>query len=418
MPSSLPLELSLSTPAYGGEIIGRLPPDAEGRRKAVFVPYALPGERVRVRLTEEKRGYARAELLAVLEPAAERIPPRCPHYTRCGGCHYQHASYEAQLRLKETILRDQLERVGGLTDIPLEAAVASPQVWHYRNHIQFHLTPEGQLGFKAPRSETVIPIEECPLAHPAIEAVRPHLAIEPVPGLERVALRVGDGDDVMLVLESSDPRPPEFSVDFPLSAMHIGPAGRFLLAGYPDQDITVSGRTFRVSAGAFFQVNLPVAERMVAHLRQHLPLTPGSTVLDLYAGVGLFSAFLAPRLSRLIAVEENPWACEDFAFNLDEFDHVELYEAPVEMTLPALKDTHPDIILLDPPRGGAGRRTLEGILALKAETIAYLSCDPATLARDARRLVEGGYRLERVTPFDMFPQTYHIESISLWKRAS
>ncbi len=416
-PTKATNELTLATPAYGGETIGRLPPDENGRRKAVFVPYTLPGERVRVRLTEEKRGYARAELLAVLEASPERIAPRCPHYTVCGGCHYQHAPYETQLRLKESILRDQLTRLGGLETPPVRPIVPSPHPWEYRNHVQFHLTPQGELGFKAARSEEIVPIRECPLLHPALAEVWPNLEIEPLPGLERIALRVGDGDDLMLVLESADPQPPEFAVDFSISAMHIGPEGRTLLAGYPDQEITVLKRTFRVSAGAFFQVNVPVAERMVAHLLDLLPEN-AFTILDLYSGVGLFSAFLAPRAARLIAVEENPWACEDFALNLDEYDHVELYEAPVEMALPALQDTRPDVVLLDPPRAGVGRRTLEQILALKAETIAYVSCNPATLGRDARRLHEGGYRLEQVTPFDMFPQTYHIESISLWRRAS
>ncbi len=410
-------DLTLAAPAYGGETIGRLPPDENGRRKAVFVPYTLPGERVRVRLSEEKRGYARAELLAVLEASPERIAPRCPHYTFCGGCHYQHALYETQLRLKESILRDQLTRLGGLETPPVRPIVPAPRPWEYRNHVQFHLTPQGELGFKAARSEEVVPIRECPLLHPALAEVWPRLDVESVPGLERIALRVGDGDDLMLVLESADPHPPEFAVDFPISAMHIGPQGRTLLAGYPAQEITVLERAFRVSAGAFFQVNVPVAERMVAHLLNLLPEN-APTVLDLYSGVGLFSAFLAPRAARLVAVEENPWACEDFAVNLDEYDHVELYEAPVEMALPALRDERPDVVLLDPPRFGVGRRTLERILALKAETIAYVSCNPATLGRDARRLWEGGYRLEQVTPFDMFPQTYHIESISLWRRGA
>ncbi len=408
--------LSLTTPAYGGETIGRLPPDENGRRKAVFVPYTLPGERVRVRLVEEKRGYARAELLEVLMPSPQRIAPRCPHFTRCGGCHYQHAPYEVQLELKTALLREQLQRIGGLDEPPVAPVVPSPAEWEYRNHAQFHLTPEGRLGFNAPRSDETIPIEECHLLHPAIAAVWPRLEIEPLPGLERVALRVGDEDDLMLMLESSDPRPPEFAVDFPLSAVYLSPQGRTLLAGYADQDISTAGRRFRVSAGAFFQVNVPVAERMIAYLLEHLPLDEGTTLLDLYCGVGLFSAFLAERVGRLIGVEENPWACEDFALNLDEFDHVELYESPVEITLPHLRDVHPDVVLLDPPRSGVGRRTLEALLALDADTIAYVSCDPATLARDARSLTEGGYRLEQVTPFDMFPQTYHIESISLWRR--
>ncbi|RMF41731.1 MAG: class I SAM-dependent RNA methyltransferase, partial [Anaerolineae bacterium] len=365
--------LSLETPAYGGETIGRLPPDENGRRKAVFVPYALPGERVRVHLVEEKRGYARAELLEVLMPAPERIPPRCPHFTHCGGCHYQHIPYEAQLHLKTNLLREQLQRIGRIAEPPVQPIVPSPEPWRYRNHVQFHLTADGQLGFRAPRSEEVIPIQKCYLLHPTISEVWPHLEIEPLPGLERVALRVGDDDDLMLMLESHDPQPPEFSVDFPLSAMYLGPQGRNLLAGYPDQQISVLGRTFQVSAGAFFQVNVPVAGQMVTHVLEHLPLDTHTTALDLYCGVGLFSAFLAERVGRLIGVEENPWACEDFTVNLDAFDHVALYEAPVEMALPHLREAHPQVVVLDPPRSGVGRDTLKELLALQAEVIAYIS---------------------------------------------
>lgn len=410
------LILHLDTPAYGGETIGRLPADENGHQKAVFVPFGLPGERVRVRLVEEKRGYARAELLEVLTPAEQHLSPRCPHYTQCGGCHYQHAAYDLQLKLKTEIVRAQLQHLAGMDEPPVNPMVAASEIWGYRNHVQFHLTPEGRLGFMAARSKTVIPIEECALLHPAIAATWPHLDIEPLPGLERVALRVGDDDDLMLILESNDPVPPEFEVDFPISAVHLSPETRTLLSGYSDQQISVGGRAFRVSAGAFFQVNLPVAEAMVNHLLTHLPLQADSTALDLYCGVGLFSAFLAPRVGRLIGVEENPWACEDFAFNLDAWDHVELYEAPAEIALPYLVDVHPQVVVVDPPRTGLGRRNLQSLLALEAETIAYVSCDPATLARDARHLLAGGYRLLHITPFDMFPQTYHIETISLWQR--
>ena len=153
---------------------------------------------------------------------------------------------------------------------------------------------------------------------------------------------------------------------------------------------------------------------MVEHLLQALPLEPGMTVLDVYCGVGLFSAFLAPRVQRLVGIELSPEACEDFAVNLDAFENVELYEAPAEQVLAGV-DFHPDVIVVDPPRAGLGQATLDGLLRQEASHLAYISCDPATLARDAKRLVQGGYRLRQVTPFDLFPQTYHIESISLWE---
>jgi 23S rRNA (uracil1939-C5)-methyltransferase len=177
----------------------------------------------------------------------------------------------------------------------------------------------------------------------------------------------------------------------------------------------VNDRLFHVSAASFFQVNTGMAEKMVTHLQAKLPATPATTLLDVYCGVGLFSAFFAPRVGRLIGVESSPSACADFEINLDEFDNVELYEAPAEDVLPAL-DVKPDIVILDPPRAGLERRTLVALLVLDPQRIAYVSCDPSTLARDAARLYIGGFQLVQVTPFDLFPQTYHIESISIFEK--
>ncbi|MGD8456820.1 MAG: methyltransferase, partial [Anaerolineales bacterium] len=161
------------------------------------------------------------------------------------------------------------------------------------------------------------------------------------------------------------------------------------------------------------QVNTPVAAKMVEHLLEQLPLTPSTTLLDVYCGVGLFSAFTAPRVGRLIGIESNPNAVDDFAVNLDAFDHVEIYQAPAEEVLPTL-EVEADVILVDPPRAGLSREVLDAILKLHPAVLAYVSCDPATLARDAKRLTAGGYTLEHITPFDLFPQTYHIESVSFW----
>jgi 23S rRNA (uracil1939-C5)-methyltransferase len=187
------------------------------------------------------------------------------------------------------------------------------------------------------------------------------------------------------------------------------------MAGDDAITILVKDRAFRVSAASFFQVNTSMAGAMVQHLLDHCPVSNRTTLLDVYCGVGLFSAFFAGRVGRLIGIEVSPSACEDFAANLDEFDHVELYEAPAENVLPTL-DVSPDIVILDPPRAGLEKRALEALLALHPARIAYVSCDPSTLGRDAARLISGGYRLVQVTPFDLFPQTYSIESISIFEK--
>jgi 23S rRNA (uracil1939-C5)-methyltransferase len=333
----------------------------------------------------------------------------------CGGCHYQHMPYAKQLEYKQQILRDQLERIGGLENPPVEPIRPSPKEWYYRNFIQFHLAANGQLGFQAWHKDLVIPIEICFLPEEEINSIWPQIELEPIPGLERISLRQG-ADDAMLILEGSTPQAPEMVLEeLPISVVHSSPAGPLVLAGSGDLRIDVLGRTFLVSAVPFFQVNTLQAAEMVKHLLEILPLKDKPLLLELYSGAGLFSAFLAPRVSRLVAVESSPSACSDFEVNLDEFDNVELYEGAVEEVLPHL-DLRPEIVLADPPRAGLGPQVVDRLLELQPDILAYVSCDPATLARDGKRLAAGGYLPERVVPFDMFPQTYHIESISLWKR--
>jgi 23S rRNA (uracil1939-C5)-methyltransferase len=370
-------EITCTTLTYGGQALGHLP---DGR--VVFVPFALPGETIRARLVKEKRGYAEAELLAVITPSPERIAPRCRHFMDCGGCHYQHMTYETQLAAKTQILRDQLTRLAGLADPPVEPAVPSPHPWYYRNHVQFHRAADGRLGFQAARSRQIVPITECHLPEERLNEVwlRGVKSHE-----ERVSLRVGSDGRVQ-------------------GADYTGPV-----------TMKVLGRLFRVSDESFFQVNTAMAATMVQHVLAHLPLTPADTALDVYCGVGLFSAFLAAPTARLVGVESSPSACADFAANLAEFDRVELYTGTAEQALAALAGPI-TCLLVDPPRAGLGAAVTAHILRLAPANLVYISCDPATLARDARQLTAGGYHLMRITPFDLFPQTYHIESISFWER--
>jgi len=404
------LEVELTTLVYGGDAMGRLP---DGR--AVFVPYGLPDERVRVRLVDEKRGHARAELLEVLRPSPERIAPRCAHFGVCGGCHYQHLAYSRQLDYKTTILREQLVRIAGIANPPLREMRPAPAAWNYRNTVQFSLTSGGEIGYQRAGSHEVIAIQECHLPEAPLNQLWPQFAFEPETGIDRVELRLGLDEDILLTLESADPQPPEFTVDLPISAVHLGPAGPMVLAGDDYTVLSVFERPFRVSAGAFFQVNTAQAEAMVTHLLDILPLNSAQFLLDVYCGAGLFSAFLAPRVPHLAGIELSALACRDFIANLDEFEHVDLYEGAAEMVLPALK-IKPDIVVVDPPRAGLERSALEALVGMAPATLAYVSCDPATLARDARRLLQSGYRLTQVTPFDLFPQTYAVESISLFEK--
>ncbi len=404
-------DVRIDNPAYGGDGVGRLP---DGR--VVFVPYTIPGELVKVRLVEEKARHATAALVEVLEPSPDRVIPRCPHFSTCGGCHYQHVNYPAQLNAKAGILKEQLERIGGLRGIPDVEMHTSPEPWNYRNTIQFHITPEGKLGFQKARSNQPFAIRECHLPMESINRIWPQIEVEPIPSLERMSLRVGMDEEVMLILESSDPQAMEFSVeDLPVSIVRVGGYGSLILAGSDYIIMEVLGRPYKVSANSFFQVNQYQAHAMVTHIIDHLPITSEMTIVDAYCGVGLFSAFLAPKVKRLVGIEVSPSACEDFSSNLDEFEQVELYEAPVEDVLGSVM-FNADMIILDPPRAGLGAKTIERVLGQGATHLTYVSCDPATLARDGKQLAAGGYSLSSLALFDMFPQTYHIESISLWEK--
>jgi 23S rRNA (uracil1939-C5)-methyltransferase len=406
-------EVTPTTCVYGGDALARLP---DGR--AVFIPYALPDERLRIRLSEEKERYARGEISEILAQSPDRIEPRCPHFQDCGGCHYQHIPYQEQLRIKETILADQLQRVGKLENPPVKPIHPAPSPWNYRNHIQFHVAQDGRLGFLKHRSSEIVPIKECHLPEGSLNNIWPAIDLEYVPGLDRISLRSGEeGQDILVLLESQGQEPFSFDLDLPLSAVLRGPGGEIILSGDDFTIIPVLDFPFVVSAGSFFQTNTLVAEQLVEHMLEVLPLEKDIVCLDVYCGVGLFSVFLSPRVEKVIGIESNLSACDDYLYNLAEFENVVLYDSPAEDVMSDL-EISPDIVLLDPPRSGLSKKVLDSVVGLNPELIAYVSCDPATVARDILRLSNQGYFLEESSPFDMFPQTYHIESFNLLRRTS
>ncbi|MBC7877633.1 MAG: class I SAM-dependent RNA methyltransferase [Anaerolineales bacterium] len=413
-PSPRPtFDVKLEKLTYGGEAMGRLP---DGR--AVFVPFGLPGENVRVRLVQDKQSFARGELLEVLTASPERIQPKCKHFGVCGGCHYQNMSYEKQLQAKTEILRDQLQRIGKIENPPVKPIIASPLEWNYRNHVQFHLTAEGRVGFVNSKGNSVFPIEECHLPEIGINTFWPQLQFESNKDIERVSVRAGRDGELLVVLESDAPETPELEIEADVSIVHLFDEHPVVIAGQGHLMINILEKDFHVSTNSFFQVNTKMAERMVEHLLAKLPITSSTTLLDVYCGVGLFSKFFAPKCKLMIGIESSESACEDFAINLDEFANVELYEGTAEEILPELAGRldASTCMIVDPPRAGIEKHALDAIISIQPQVIAYVSCDPSTLARDAARLIHGGYRLVAVTPFDLFPQTYHIESISIFEK--
>lgn len=408
--------VTLQKQVYGGECIARL---SDGR--TAFVPLGIPGEQVEIEITEDKDRFVRGRIVNTLVPSPDRVPPPCPYFGICGGCHFQHMMQPVQAEMKLQILRDQLQRIGKINQPPILGLITGEKAWNYRNQLQFHPTKTGKLGFMDRSGRQPIEISTCLLAMQGIADTWPMVDLAPEPGLRRVVFREDSDGEVMLVLEGEDEDPPEMEIQLPISAAYLDGGGRSVnLAGEDQLRYTVAGRELWVSPESFFQVNLEIAERMVQELSVRLELTPNTEVLELYSGVGLFSQILAERAGNLVAIETSPSACFDFAENLDSFENVSLYEGAVEDVLPALVGSlpRPELVLLDPPRAGLHPRARQALLALKPVRIAYISCDPSTLARDLKEFIAAGYELDSVQAFDMFPQTYHVETISILKKAN
>lgn len=403
------VKVELTGWAYGGDALGR---EADGRM--IFAPFCAPGETVRGPVIDERRSWARIEPIQWLSTSPERIEARCPHFTDCGGCHYQHLGYESQLRAKSRIVAEQLERIGGLKDPPMMAAVASPQAWAYRNHMRYQVLPDGSLGFMRHRENRPLPITACYLPLPELQELWPRFEIPEGSPIEQVSLRVGNSGDPMAILHGPMAQVVELQIDFPISTVWQDGESWRVLAGDDHIVFEIAGRSFRVSPASFFQVNTSILPVLVERVMAALRLETGMTFFDLYAGVGLFSAFASPCGTRVFAMEASSAACADFEWNLRDCDEVFLYEAPVEVALPSLGE-RPDVVLVDPPRSGLSKAVVDAILALQPEHLVYLSCDPSTLARDAKRLDAGGFQLEAITPIDIFPQTFHIETLSSWQ---
>lgn len=433
------IDLTLESIAHGGEAIGR------HAGKTIFVPYAIPGERVRVEIVEEKERWARARLLEVLEPSQDRVEPPCPYFgpDRCGGCQWQHIAYPRQAELKQAIVADQLQRLGRITDPPVADIIAladpagqdeSPQflAYGYRNHAQFALTPQGQTGFRraihgaathgAAARPDIIPIERCLLLHDRLDELHAALDVDATElGVQAISLRAGiNTEDALILLDSSVDDLPELTIDLPAAVALRTPHGVQPLIGQPWLTEEVLGRIYRVSAESVFQVNTVGAAALVDVVTAYAAVQPADVLLDAYCGVGLFSLALAGAARAVVGIEASPSACEDFAVNVaataGDRPNIELHEGPVEEVLPALQNTglRVDVAVLDPPLGGAGAVVIHELAALGPRRIVYVSGDPATLARDAVYLAQAGYHLVEAQPIDLFPQTYHVETVALW----
>ncbi|MEO9139549.1 MAG: TRAM domain-containing protein [Jatrophihabitans sp.] len=399
------VELLIGGPAHGGSCVAR----HEGR--AVFVRHALPGETVIALVTEDAGGpFCFADAVEVLVASSDRVHAPCPYAGpgRCGGCDWQHVDAAAQRELKAEVIRDQFTRLAGL-DVAglLEKVVALPGgPLHWRSRNTYAVDRDGRPGMRVHRSHEVIPIEGCLLG---TDSVGDAAALGATwPGLSGIEVARGDGPDVTVLSHSPGPgrqsrgrRPPD------RVRLVSGPARLRYQA---------LGRDFSVAAGSFWQVHPEAVEAFATALLDGLRPLPGESVLDLYAGSGALTASLAGAVGptgRVLGLESSAVGVADAAGNLADLPQAEVRRGRVDEQVLAGLEMHPDVVVLDPPRAGAGRAVMQGLLGLGARAVGYVACDPAALARDVGTALGSGWRLVSLQAFDAFPMTHHVECVAV-----
>jgi len=467
------LELNIEKLIYGGDGLARLPADEHGSGKAVFVPFVLEGEKVEAALVEQKKGFARARVEKLISPAPARIDPSCPYFARCGGCHYQHTSYEHQLEIKVAILKENLRRMAKLELDEIQVHPSPP--WNYRNRtrLKVRTTPEFAVGYFKFNSHELEAVEECPISSPLINRAITQLwelgRAGGGQGIEEIEL-FANADDTQLLVEiycggegdargfagalkktmaeicgtvlfplhsgakgrkalalvgtgeatpssksrtqhhskGAGHRPPKGKA-FPGAAVPSDAAGQDprTLLGFGELLYKTKRASYRVTAGGFFQVNRHLIDELVSLVTEG---RSGNTVLDVYAGVGLFSTVLSREFERVIAVEASPISHGDLLYNSPA--NVKAVQGMSEQYLRNVSGRlRPDLVVVDPPRSGLGDSVIHSLVNLGAPRMTYVSCDPATLSRDLAGLLKAGYRVEQAHLVDLFPQTYHLESV-------
>ena len=427
--------LTIDKLIYGGNGLARLPADEKGPGKAVFLPFVLEGERVEAEITEQKPGFARARAGEILEPSPHRVAPACPYFGQCGGCHYQHAGYDHQLQIKAAILRETIRRVAKL-EVEQEIRVHPSPPWNYRNRTRLRVrTRPFVLGYNRLRGSELLAVEQCPISSPLInraiaalwELGRADKASADVREIEFFANaddtrllaeltvqeagwwhgRKSDVSQFVIALRAAVPEITGVCVfhataqgalereDIPAELQETFSADHLLYS--------TSTANYQVSAGSFFQTNRFLADKLVEVVTEG---RSGDYALDLYAGTGLFSVALAKNFREVRAVESSPFSFHDLVRNCPQ--NVRLHQEAVE---DFLGEAERDLVVVDPPRAGLGQK-VAGLLADSgAPRITYVSCDPATLARDLVVLMASGYRIDEAHLVDLFPQTFHIESV-------
>ncbi|TDE50220.1 class I SAM-dependent RNA methyltransferase [Nonomuraea mesophila] len=411
------LELTVGPVAHGGWCVAR----HDGR--VVFVRHALPGERVIAHVTEETTRFLRADAVEILDPSPDRVVPPCPFAGpgRCGGCDWQHATLEAQRRLKAQVVAEQLQRLAGIErEVVVEEVPGAEDGLGWRTRVQFAALPSGELGLRRHRSHAIEVVDACLIAHPEVEAVAVEKHTWPgASGVEVIASSQGDRAVVVKPRPRRSVTVPDLQV--PASVLLDQGKGRTVpRRGSGVLHEQAGERRFRVAGSGFWQVHPGAAETLLDAVLAYAAPEPGEWALDLYCGVGLFAAGLAEAVGpegAVFGLESEESAVRDARANLRDLPQARVERGRVEDALDRFQIERADLVVVDPPRAGLGREVVARVASMEALRIVYVSCDPATLARDLAWLAEGGYTLADLRAFDAFPMTHHVECVALLVRA-
>ncbi|MFJ5682040.1 class I SAM-dependent RNA methyltransferase [Streptomyces sp. NPDC093099] len=420
-------EVEVGPVAHGGHCIART---AEGR--VLFVRHALPGEKIVARVTEgeEDSRYLRADAVKIVEPSKDRVEAPCPYAGpgKCGGCDWQHAKPGVQRRLKGEVIAEQLQRLAGLT--PEEAGwdgtvmpapgdkLPAGEVPAWRSRVQYAVDEDGRAGLRKHRSHEVEPVEHCMIATEGVSELGVERREWPQIATVEAIAASGSGDRQVILTPREGGRLPLVELDKPVSVLRVDErdGGVHRVHGRAFVRERADGRTYRVGMGGFWQVHPQAPQLLVEAVMQGLMPRKGETALDLYCGVGLFAGAIAERVGEtgaVLGIESGKRAVEDARHNLQDMPRVRIEQGKVDQLLPRTKITETDLIVLDPPRAGAGKQTVKHLTSLGARRIAYVACDPAALARDLAYFREGGYRPRTLRAFDLFPMTHHVECVAI-----
>ncbi|MEU3752508.1 TRAM domain-containing protein [Streptomyces olivoreticuli] len=422
-------EVEVGPVAHGGHCVAR----TEAGR-VLFVRHALPGERVVARITEGESTsrFLRADAVEILQASKDRVEAPCPFSGpgKCGGCDWQHAKPGAQRRFKGEVIAEQLKRLAGLTPeeagwdgtvMPAEGdKLPAGEVPAWRTRVQYAIDAEGHAGLRKHRSHDVQVIDHCMIAAPGVT----ELGIEKrewpqIATVEAIAAS-GSADRQVILTPKPGGRLPIVELDKPVSVLRIGEKDKAVhrVHGRPFVRERADERTYRVGEGGFWQVHPQAADTLIKAVMQGLMPRKNDMALDLYCGVGLFAGALGERITdkgAVLGIESSKRAVEDARHNLQDLDRVRIEQGKVEQVLPRTGIDRADIIVLDPPRAGAGKQTVRHLASLGARRIAYVACDPAALARDLAYFAEEGYKPVTLRAFDLFPMTHHVECVAILK---